>query len=219
MIDEKLKAGRFIKFPVTLNYHKGVNAAKADYGTILNQAPIPLNIQESSGVFTKKSGVGAGTNDTKTYRNFQWLPYIPGVVNQVALGGVDLLTGPMSGCWIMIYTDGDMVKVGHVGTANEWTTEESKKAKEGWNTWAAAHKDDVIGGFKPFTSASAIPPREKGDEFAPMYLGGVNADMQCYSICGYAQMDDKTQFRIAKVQKMLWVAADKCLHLDVNGVA
>ena len=46
---------------------------------------------------------------------FDWLDYVPGHTAK-AISGVDVLTGPMSGCFIAAWTDSGGKWVGHVGT-------------------------------------------------------------------------------------------------------
>jgi hypothetical protein len=46
---------------------------------------------------------------------FDWLDYVPGHTAK-AISGVDILTGPMSGCFIASWTDSGGKWVGHLGT-------------------------------------------------------------------------------------------------------
>jgi hypothetical protein len=89
----------------------------------------------------------------------QWLPWIVGVVSEVQQVG-DVLTGPMSGCWITRYWRGNVPYVGHVGTGDAGSAQ-TIAAKNAWNTFRPppvglyqtllqATGYDYITGFDPF---------------------------------------------------------------------
>jgi hypothetical protein len=48
---------------------------------------------------------------------YDWCDYITGQTAQKLVGGNDILTGPMSGCYITRYNAGHGTCVGHIGTA------------------------------------------------------------------------------------------------------
>lgn len=47
---------------------------------------------------------------------YRWLAYAPGRTTRCPLAGLDILTGPMSGCLIARWVDGGTQYVGHIGT-------------------------------------------------------------------------------------------------------
>src|SRR5437016_5586767 len=97
MLERKLIVNRLIN----LNLAHAVAPHYAD-GDFVRVPVQDCYLQQSTGVFTKTSGVRAGTG-LKAHRNFKWLPWLPGAISEVALVGADVLTGPMSGCWLVTY--------------------------------------------------------------------------------------------------------------------
>src|SRR5580658_5810971 len=97
---QKLIVGRFIHF----RYPQPPNGCKAQYPAIFITVPQNLMmINESTGIFTKTSSITSGSHQTKAWRNFGWLPWLPGSISEVDMGGQDVLTGPMSGCDLVMY--------------------------------------------------------------------------------------------------------------------
>lgn len=156
---EKLIKGRFIDLDIkALNLKPGaITAVKPPLGSFVDSTVIPLSIQQSvsekTGFFssTKTSGFAPGVNNQKVHRNFHWLKWLPPYVAQIPLGGVDVLTGPMSGCWVITYrypgAATDPIYVGHLGTCGH--TEWDNGLKAGWNQFAANNPTALISGFQP----------------------------------------------------------------------
>lgn len=94
------------------------------------------NIEESEGSGflnrTRTSQVSAGGHATKTHRTFRWMPWVKGKVACVPLAGSDILTGTMTGCWLVIFTRNGVRYAGHIGTFNDANTPESIQAKAAW---------------------------------------------------------------------------------------
>ena len=65
---------------------------------------------------TRTSAVAIGQHATKAHRNFRWLHWQPGKITYLPLVGADILTGEMSGCWVVIFTMGGQLNVAHIGT-------------------------------------------------------------------------------------------------------
>jgi hypothetical protein len=202
LVDEKFIVGRFLTFSKAIMMTK---MAVQD-GTMVDQPPKFCSIEQSvsSGMFsnkTKTSGIAAGLNQ-KVRRNFNFLTFYPGVVTQTTLDQADVLTGPMSGCWIMLYKDNGVVKVGHVGTFMTPDNPKSVAAKAAWTQFAAAHPDDLVGGFNPFTywKESGFPPKEQHDGGSDVYAL-VTSARRFFSIYLYKQHGGTpNRYRIAGVQ-------------------
>jgi hypothetical protein len=145
---------------------------------------------------------GAGRRE---HRNFQWLEYFPGAIAEVPLSGLDVLTGKMTGCWLVIYKKppDKIVTVAHIGTEDSPTTEGTVAVKRTWNTFAGTYPIDVIAGFRPSNAwRDSIPPMTSGDIGAEIY-GLVTADKRLYSIFTYIQRgSDLRLLRIAGIQEM-----------------
>jgi hypothetical protein len=50
--------------------------------------------------------------------NFRWLPWVSGKINYADLGGKDVLSGMFTGCWMVLYKQGNF-RVGHVATQTD----------------------------------------------------------------------------------------------------
>src|SRR5258708_2431768 len=103
---QKLIADRYLTIPTFDQTAPAPNLAfPADFAPVPNRN---YNIQESTNVGslfnrTKSSQVSVGTHGHKGHRSFRWLPWVLGKVSCVPLAGPDILTGRMSGCWLVIF--------------------------------------------------------------------------------------------------------------------
>ncbi len=194
MIEQKLIVGRFLN--LTINSPKPAG----NQGNFVTQASIAMTIQESTGSKVKTSNVVLGTGH-KAHRNFQWLHWVPGSICQVPFNGLDVLTGPMSGCYITNYRIGGQEYVGHIGTDMGPNTPNSIAAKACWNNFATAHPLDVLGGFKP-AWIGALPPTVNGDTTwgLPTVFGLVTMK-EYYTLVTYPQQNAANIYRIAGLQK------------------
>jgi hypothetical protein len=158
-----------------------------------NQLKSKLDLQRTSAL-----GVG---HVAKAHRNFAWLAWIPGIVNEVRPNAMDVLTGPMSGCWITSYLRGGVHFIGHVGTEDDPTTANSIAAKGAWNTWAASVPPGSYSGYKPTADwAGPMPPLQPGETRNKTFaLVTQNGDF--HIVIGY-QVGSSTRIRIAGIQKI-----------------
>jgi hypothetical protein len=175
---EKLIANRFLALP---NFDSTPPAIDAD-GLPARFMRIPdrlYSIQEStsSGPFynrTKTSQVSAGAhaNQAKQHRTFRWLPWVPGQITCVTLAGADILTGPMSGCWLTIFSIDGIRYVGHIGTEDSSTSDNTIAVKAAWR--AAVNNGAIVpvAAFNPVGPALNIAQLGLNGE-APGFFGGV----------------------------------------------
>jgi hypothetical protein len=63
--------------------------------------------------------------------NFTFLKYYVGAVTTAPLG-TDLVTGPMTGCFLFTFTHGGQQKLAHVGTGGTRDCNESVEVKKAW---------------------------------------------------------------------------------------
>ncbi len=175
---EKLIEGRYIDLDIkTLNTKPPDALAKPPHGSFVDSTTLQLNIQQSvserTGLFssTKTSGFAPGVNNAKVHRNFNWLKWLPPYIAQIPLGGFDVLTGPMSGCWVITYrwpgAATDPIYVGHLGTCGMKEWDDGMKA--GWNQFAANNPTALISGFQPnraFADDLNVAPGEYTNIFA-----------------------------------------------------
>ena len=97
MFEQKLIVGRLINLPNAVVMPP--NVVMGAVGAFVMTPLQTCYLQESTGVFTKTSTVAAGAG-AKARRNFRFLPWLSGRISEVDLVTTDVLTGPMSGCWL-----------------------------------------------------------------------------------------------------------------------
>jgi hypothetical protein len=191
MIEQKLIVGRFIRFPAA--------GPKVVYqpGDFLLQPDVSLTIEQSKGFSTKTSNITAGVG-AKAHRNFKWLAWYPGAISEVALAGTDVLTGPMSGCWLVIYRRAGVVYAGHIGTA-EPNSPKTLAVKHSWNQFAQGTPGAVIAGFNPARRWTNAAPPSLPTDGTPKIYGLFTTSHQLYSVHTYRQNSDATLYRISGI--------------------
>ena len=149
---------------------------------------------------TSATGVGAVA---KAHRNFVWLEWLPGLVSEVQPVGMDVLTGPMSGCWITAYLRNGVHYIGHVGTENLPTSANSIAARTAWNRFAASVPMGAYSGFNPFNDPWTNGPMPQGlpGESARKTFALVTAAGDFYTVITYPQTNKPTRVRIAGIQQ------------------
>ena len=124
--------------------------------------PISLAQRSQSGVTVECPTAIIAANGT----NHNWLPWIPGCVSVTAFSENALLTGRMSGCFIVVFRDNRPEKgtyrlpcVAHIGTVDEPDTEGSLEAKAAWNAFVRtlAIRDAILFSFCPTSDANTPP--------------------------------------------------------------
>jgi hypothetical protein len=183
MLEQKLIVDRFLNMPARATLDGTPPMYKTgDFVTVGGNA---FTIDESTGVFTKSSNISAGSG-AKAHRNFLWLPWLPGAVSEVRLGNTDVLTGPMSGCWLMIYRRNAAVHVGHIGTLNNPADPKSVAVKAAWNSFAKQQGTQILGGFNP---SQGLFVKAKGDDGCFLVCGLITAGAQpkLYTLWMYSQ--------------------------------
>ena len=148
---------------------------------------------------TSATGVGAVA---KARRNFVWLEWLGGLVSEVQPNGVDVLTGPMSGCWIMEYMRAGVPYVGHVGTVMTALDPLSVAARNSWNAFAAGIPLGARSGFNPFNDpwVGVVPGPQPG-EAARKTFALVTAAGTFHTVITYPQANRPTRIRIAGIQQ------------------
>jgi hypothetical protein len=196
MLEQKLIVNRYIN--LALQNVAAPNYADGDFVRVQVQ---DCYLAESTGVFTKTSAVRAGSGP-KAHRNFKWLPWLPGAISEVALVGADVLTGPMSGCWLVSYRKPNGVPhAGHLGT-DIASVVRTNAVNNAWNNFATANPGDVIGGFNPLRHWNGNwPARQNGELMgAPKIFGLFTRAGQFYVLAAYQQAVGGTLMRIAGLQ-------------------
>lgn len=184
MLERKLIVDRYFNFPVEF-YSQIPPAAAA--GAFQGIPWRNYFLQESTGIFTKTSAVQAGRS-LKEHRNFLWLPYAPGAITEIPLQGTDVLSGPMSGCWLITYRKPNGIPcVAHVGTVDSAVDPRTVAVKAAWNRFAGGNQWNIVGGFNPLASWPALPAPRGHDSVAAVF-GLCTASNEFYTVFLYRQV-------------------------------
>lgn len=200
-IEAKLAVGRRIRLLTPRQENDGV--AENLFQRLL---PVFLHIEESNLrsriVGPKTSTVGVGYT-AKPHRNYLWLEWREGYVTEVVVRpGVDaVLTGPMSGCWLTLYTRRGEQCVGHVGTAEHPNSTKSVAVKAAWNTFRAEAVGPVTG-FNPARNWEGPYPGMKQGDGAPKIFGLVTRTGSFFSVFTYPLLGARDTVRIAGIQNI-----------------
>jgi hypothetical protein len=214
MIEAKLLVGRFLQFNPTASRPLPALPYVPDFQDVF--CP-PLKIKESNrkdpGAWynpmrnaggQRQSTIKPGTNATKEHRNFKWLPWYAGDIAETTLD-CDVLTGPMSGCVLVLYNKGTARKVGHIGTVTVTDAipdSVNTNVKTVWTNWAKANRDDVIGGFNP--RATTVPGHGawQGDDVGGQTWGLITTLGAFYAVHVWVQKGTADHFRIDGVHQV-----------------
>lgn len=200
MIEAKLIVGRCIQIITPAQTNLG---AAAHGFQRLNATMLHINESKiASRIFGPRTSTVGGGHIAKAHRNYQWLEWRPGFVSEVVEAGIDVLTGPMSGCWITRYMRLGVQCVGHVGTEHSATSTNSIAAKNAWNVFRPGAVGAVTG-FNPFNDwQGAYPAMNHGTDGAPKIFALVTAGGMFYSIFTYPLLAAPTTVRIAGIQQI-----------------
>jgi hypothetical protein len=193
LLETKLLIGRYIKFslpqsPAFVQSPSGFQAVPKNV----------IYIHESTGrPFGSRTIVINDQIGAKTNRQFVWLPWVPLSVTEVDVKGMDVLTGPMSGCAIALYYREGFRCIAHIGTdiANP---AQNQVLKTRWNTFVNASKTTVKA-FKPFSATSFMPNQQPGEGAAEVF-GLVASDDSFYSVFTYKSASGNAS-RIADIRQ------------------
>ena len=194
MISRKFEVDTCIRFPG----HLLMQNSQPGPGTSFRPDPVTLlHIDPSIGKGTAKTSDVAANHLALRDRNFQWLTYSPGYISHVPLMH-DVLTGPMSGCRLVVFRLNGVVQSGHLGTVSGYD-DVNTAINQTWGNWAQAHQADVIVGFNPLRDwAGTIPPQNgKIDGSNPSLFGLITAGHNhLYTIWTYPVLNSPNTMRI-----------------------
>lgn len=111
-------------------------------------------------------------NHIHAYRNFKWLPWIRGKVAYVPINNRIIVTGEMSGCWLMVFTLNGQACFGHIGTYQDSNHPDTKDAIQAWKIAIRSGQINLVRAFNPVTVGAATPKT----------FGAVNAMGQLHTI-------------------------------------
>ncbi|MBZ5561874.1 MAG: hypothetical protein LAP13_05580 [Acidobacteriia bacterium] len=214
MLEQKLIADRFLNLPQAMLTRPGLVPPHRP-GDFVLYPPQLYHIQDSTGVFTKTSAVvpGAGA----PHRTFNWLVYTAGLITQVAMLGTDVLTGPMSGCFLIVFRKANGVPhVAHVGT-HDTDAVQTAAVQQAWNAFAQGHLGDIVGGFNPLRAWNGPLPARKAGDGAPYMFGLCTSNNQFYAVFTFQQANPATSVRIAGLQHIASATPQRLQHIDRPG--
>ena len=200
MIEQILKNGRG-KF-ININILPGVDLGRHRNGSLISNDPEHYSITESSSSLDISKGPSA---DRK--KQFLWIPWIPGSISEVAGDvGLDIITGPMSGCWIVNYMkEGEFRQyTGHIGTYNTTDSPESVAAKAKWRELIAQGINPIVG-FCPSSVAFDIKEGQQLNAADPKIYALVTDTKMLYTIIIWrvpgrdAHGHDATKFKLGTI--------------------
>ncbi|HHK6074465.1 hypothetical protein ACT9N5_01750 [Edwardsiella piscicida] len=164
------------------------------------------NIQTSvkSGTFfnrQKTSLIAEGPHAKSQSRNFLWLPWVEGAVTYSPISTIDILTGPMSGCWVSVFESHGKRYVAHIGTS--LCAELSEQAKASWRAAVNSNTITPLHAFDPF-----VPIESEFEAFYSI----ITPHRQIYSVAlAYASALDCRERMITRI-----IPSDNQL-MDVTG--
>jgi hypothetical protein len=127
---------------------------------ITNQGILPSGFQIEDGnkhkysmgnhnnSFFNKNAPATMADQSWAERKFRWLPFIPGIITCMLLDGLDIQSGPFSGCWMVIFAFREIHYVGHIGKDSN-SEEKTKNAKINWKNAIENRLIQPIKAFKP----------------------------------------------------------------------
>jgi len=201
---EKLVADRFLTLPVFDQSPPApdptfpANFARA-LGRIYN-----IEESESAGPFynkVKTSQVSIGPHAAKAHRTFRWLPWVLGKVSCVPLAGADILTGRMSGCWLVIFDYNGTRYAGHIGTDTSPTSANTLQAKAAWRNAVTAGLVTPVAAFNPVGPNLPMGTLRLNNE-APEFFGAFKASGATYTVVMSTAAAGGTTRRVVRVVQM-----------------
>jgi hypothetical protein len=208
---DKFIVGRYIDLPTSLFPNNDRDYGAQHDGEFVEIPPRNLNISES--VSSKQYGgrvsaTGLGTS-VKAHRNYRWLTYLPYRNTFTPFTGVDILTGFMSGCHVIAYTENGRPYLAHVGTADN--ANRNQVTKDAWNNYAASINVRLIAGFNPLARWRNNWPHGDISE-RPYCIALVTAAYDLHSIALFRQ-GTASVYRIAGIDQIASLPIEQLRHL------
>jgi hypothetical protein len=202
---QKLIANRYLTLP---GFDQTPPPLDLTYPTDFAPAPGRIySIEESttSGSFFqrhKSSQILVGAHATKAHRTFRWLPWVLGKVSCVPLAGADILTGTMSGCYLVIFQRLGALYAGHIGTHQDPTSANTIQAKAAWRNAVNAAQITPVAAFNPVGGGLPAMHTLNLQNEAPEFYGAFTAASNVYTVVLTIPGVGGPTRRIARVAQM-----------------
>jgi hypothetical protein len=181
MPDARLLVDKYVDLDVLTK--QGIQQTGAAAG-FQDYAGTPMHVQVSPG----------------TQHQCKWLPWHPGMISTTVLDR-DVLTGPMSGCLIAVYTDPlGRRKVAHIGTTGE--AERSDAVKAAWRRFAIEIIRQTLSGFNPAAMSGVPQPQSNANKFEQTEVWGMVTTEQRFFALRVSRQMGSTRYRIVRVEEM-----------------
>jgi hypothetical protein len=170
MLEKKLTPGRYIDFrpgDQEKHFKSALNISIPEGLNHLNERFVPIEprfyhiekpnrrdqnwLEKTSrilpGTAPNRTGIIPSVNPSKRdqgHRNFIWLPFRPGLITEVQSDGVDVLSGPFSGCLMVTYRKNGKQYVAHLGTGEKGSPE-TLNVKAAWQQFVGSDEVEVDG--------------------------------------------------------------------------
>jgi hypothetical protein len=199
-IEQKLVVGRFLEFNPP-----NIPTPPNSQGEFVYQKQTNMSILESTGTFQKQSTILEGVG-SKVQRNFQWLAWMPGAISAVQLAWGDVLTGPMSGCWLVVFKQNGIEYVGHIGTSD--VPAQTEAAKTAWRGFTSSNPQAPFPkGFNPLRAWTGPNPKQEIGDGPPDIFGLVTKQpLEFYTVWTYKGDGPKRPVNIRRVADIKKVA-------------
>ncbi len=198
MLEEKLKVGSVVQLAKP-GWTGGVLAA----GSMHAQTQTMLTFGHAVG-----AGKLVGVNPS-----FRWLTYYKGSITTMAFDGLDIVTGDMSGCWLVAYSVGGTARLAHVGT-DYMSAPNSTLVKRTWDFTAQQADHTMLAGFQPNAAWDGhFPAAIKDWSVQGKVWGLVTAQLKLFSIYVFPGVTSMTTFRVAGIQEVASASKHKLSHL------
>jgi hypothetical protein len=215
MIQQKLIPGRYINLPTQLTGQANPPAG-TNVGEFVEMTSVPLRLEQS----TKDPGLGGhpysavhqGVHD-KIHRNFQYLRYIVYRTTFMNISGIDVMTGFMQGCRVVVFSDNGRKYVAHIGTGQD--VQMNTATKNAWNAFARMPGVQILAGFNPWAQwSNNMPQAQPGDHFTGVKcVALVTSTLELYSVALFKHENNLEAFRVHDVVQMQSMAPNELMNI------
>lgn len=116
------------------------------------------------------------------HRIFTWLPYIPGKVTYTREAGHAILTGKMSGCWIIRFQLNGVKYVAHIGTEESCNSFNTRQAYAAWYRAVSECGVTLTAAFNPIRSLNITQLVSLDKKLSKEFYSVIDAQGRVYTL-------------------------------------